>query len=144
MLILTVLPVICDASEESVTITLNMWHSQFSIWLKCLFREVRFAENPTWIRLMVPKLYLKDSQNNRKQPKFIICLAISHNWCSWLITDSARSFHIQILRNVALLHFHSYFSVILIQNYIYHATVKITGTLFLHYEHCCWGTSVLF
>ena len=45
----------------------NMWHFQFSIWLKCSFGEVHFAENTTWIGPVVPSYeQLRDSQNNRK------------------------------------------------------------------------------
>ena len=44
----------------------NMWHFPFSIWLKPSLGEVHFAENPTWIGPVVPKLQeLKDSQNKR-------------------------------------------------------------------------------
>ncbi len=67
----------------------NMLHFQFSIWLKFSLREVHFAEKPTWIRPVVPKL-LKDSQNKRNAFLF---LAVSHNQCSWLPTDAARSEH---------------------------------------------------
>ncbi len=40
----------------------SVWsrHFQFSIWLKCPFREIQFAENPTWIELVVPKLWVID------------------------------------------------------------------------------------
>ena len=41
----------------------------------------------------------KDSQNNRKQKKLSLFLAISQNWCSWLPTDSARSQHIIIFKS---------------------------------------------
>ena len=34
----------------------NMWHFQFSIWLMSSLGEVHFAENPTWIGPVVPKL----------------------------------------------------------------------------------------
>ena len=37
---------------------------------------------------------LEDSQNKRKQKKFIVFLAISHNQCSWLPNDSTRLLHI--------------------------------------------------
>ncbi len=48
---------------------------------------------------------LKDSQNNRKQKKCLF-LAISHNQCSWLLTDSARSQHkcVYVRRNNCFLH----------------------------------------
>ena len=35
----------------------NMWHCQFSIWLKCSFRKAHFAENPTWISPVVLMLW---------------------------------------------------------------------------------------
>ena len=42
--------------SREVSLKSNMWHSQFSIWLKCSLWEVYFAENPTWIRPVVLKL----------------------------------------------------------------------------------------
>ncbi len=41
-----------DISQNS-----NMWHFQFSIWLKCSFGEVHFAVNSTWISPVVPRLW---------------------------------------------------------------------------------------
>ncbi len=38
-----------------ISLTSNMWHFQFSIWLKCLFWEVH--ENPTWLGWVVPKFW---------------------------------------------------------------------------------------
>ncbi len=73
----------------------NMWHFQFSIWLKCSFGEVQFAEKPSWIGPVVPKLQaIEGSQNNRKQKKSIpFSDYISHNQRSRLTTDSTRSQH---------------------------------------------------
>ncbi len=69
-----------------------MWHFQFSIWLKCSLGEVHFAENPTWISPLVSRLWaIEDSQNNRN---LFFLLAISHNQCCRLPTDSTRSQHI--------------------------------------------------
>ncbi len=36
---------------------LHAWHFQFSIWLKCPFEEVYFAENPIWICPVVLRLW---------------------------------------------------------------------------------------
>ncbi len=63
---------ICDAIYRNHSRKSNMWHFQFFISLKSSLGEVRFAENPTWIGPVVPKIkHLKDSQNNRKQKKNI-------------------------------------------------------------------------
>ncbi len=43
--------------SRETSVKMNMWHFYFSLWLKCSFGEVHFAENPTWIRPMVLKLW---------------------------------------------------------------------------------------
>ncbi len=46
----------CDLGK-SCSRNLHMWHFQFSIWLKCSFGKVHFAENLTWIGPVVPGLW---------------------------------------------------------------------------------------
>ncbi len=49
-----------------------MWHFQISIWLKCSFREVHFAEHPTWIGPVVQSYeQFKTPRNSRRQKKSI-------------------------------------------------------------------------
>ncbi len=43
--------------SRGISRKLDMWHFQFSIWLKCSLGEVHFAENPTWIGPVVPRLW---------------------------------------------------------------------------------------
>ncbi len=43
--------------SRKISLNSNTWHFQFSIWLKCSFGEVHFAENSTWIGPVVPKLW---------------------------------------------------------------------------------------
>ncbi len=46
----------------------HMWHFQFPMWLKCSFRDVNFAENPTWIGPAVPRLWaIERFSEHRKQ-----------------------------------------------------------------------------
>ncbi len=72
----------------------NMWHFQFFIWLQSSLGEVHFAENPTWIEPVVPKLQqLKDSQNNRKYKKCISFSGCISQSMLPLPTDPARSQH---------------------------------------------------
>ncbi len=67
---------------------LNVWHLQFSIWLKSSLGEVQFAANPTWIGPVVPKLWqLNDSQNNRKQKKM-------HSFFWQYLTTNAADFRL--------------------------------------------------
>ncbi len=71
----------------------HMWHFQFFIWLKSSLGEIQFAENPTWIGPVVPRLVsnwriLRTKENNRN---LFLFLAISHNQCCLLPTDPARS-----------------------------------------------------
>ena len=42
--------------SRGISRKLDMWHFQFSIWWACSLGEVHFAENPTWIGTVVPKL----------------------------------------------------------------------------------------
>ena len=42
--------------SREISLKSNLWHFQFSIWLKCSFEEVIFAENLAWIGPVVPKL----------------------------------------------------------------------------------------
>ncbi len=51
--------IICDGSW-GISQKVDMWHFQFSIWLKCSFGGVHFAENPTWIGPVVPKLWASE------------------------------------------------------------------------------------
>ena len=54
--------------SREISLKSNMWHSQFSSWLKCSFGK----EDRTWIGPVVPKLWaVEGSQNSRKQKKFI-------------------------------------------------------------------------
>ncbi len=81
--------------SKGINLKSNMWHFQFSNWLKCSFGEVQFVENPTWIRPVVPKLWATEGfSNNRTQKSSVHFLTISHNRCSQLLTDSAKSQHI--------------------------------------------------
>ena len=84
----------CDSIGKSV------WnrtlHFQFSIRSKCSFGEVYFAENPhlNWTsgsKGMSNWKVLKTIDNKRNS---FLLLAISHNQCSQLSTDSARWQHI--------------------------------------------------
>ncbi len=43
--------------SRGISKMLHMWHFQFSIWLTWSFGEVHFAENPTWIGPVVPRLW---------------------------------------------------------------------------------------
>ena len=75
----------------------HMWHFQFSIWLKCSFREVHFAENPHLNRSSGSKVMSnwrihRTIENNWNS----FFLAVSHNQCCRLLTDPARSHHIYI------------------------------------------------
>ena len=71
--------------SREFSLKLNMWHFQFSIWLSCSFREVHFAENPIWIRSVVPKLWaikkkkriLKIIENKRNAFLFWLYLTIN-------------------------------------------------------------------
>ncbi len=48
---------ICDVMRSGgISRKSKMWHFQFSTWLKSSLREVDFAEKPTWIGPVVPKL----------------------------------------------------------------------------------------
>ena len=57
----------------------NIWHFQFSTWLKSSLRGVHFAEKPTWIGPVVPSYsnwkILKTIENKRNSFLF---LAVSH------------------------------------------------------------------
>ena len=48
-----------------------MWHFQFHIWLKWSFGEVHFAENFTWIRPVVTKLWTIDGLSEQQKTKEI-------------------------------------------------------------------------
>ncbi len=76
----------------------NVCHFQFSIWLKFSLGEVHFAEIPTWI-IRIPKFPKVPISNGKifktienKRNAFLF-LAVSHNQCSRLLTDPARSHH---------------------------------------------------
>ena len=62
----------------------RLWCFQFSIWLMCSFVEVHFAENPTWIRPVIPSNWriLRTIENKRNSFLFV---AIPHNQCSRLL-----------------------------------------------------------
>ena len=81
----------------------NMSHFQISVWLKSSLENIHFAENPTWIGPVVPKLYqIKDSQNNRKHKRIaFLFLSVSHNQCSCLPTDPLN-------RNTYGIRYHKY------------------------------------
>ncbi len=57
--------------SREISLKLNMWHFQFSIWLKCSFGEVHFAENSNWIRPVVPKLWAIEGFSAQKKTKEI-------------------------------------------------------------------------
>ncbi len=83
--------------SREISLNSNMWHFQFSIWLKCSFCEVHFAENLTWIGPVVPKLWVVEGfsqqQTTRKQEiHSFIWLHLTINAPKfWLATDSATS-----------------------------------------------------
>ncbi len=58
--------------SRGISRKLHMCHVQFSILLKSSLGDLHFAENPSWIGPVVPRLRaFEDSQNNRKQYKCI-------------------------------------------------------------------------
>ncbi len=72
----------------------NMWHFQFLLdWSAYMERYILMKTSPESDQWFQSYEQLKDSQNNRKQTKrnAFLFLATSHNQCSWLQTDSARS-----------------------------------------------------
>ncbi len=83
--------------SSQISLKSNMWCLQFSIWLKCSFGEVHFAENPTWIGSVVSKLWAIEDWRilwtKEKTKIFIHFLALSRHQCSRLPTDSDRSQH---------------------------------------------------
>ncbi len=89
--------------SREISLRSNMWHFQVSIWLKCSFGGVNFAETPPESDQRFQRYQLKDSQNNKKQKKLIpFSSYISRNQCSRLLTDSARSQHIRAYKFVKL------------------------------------------
>ena len=75
----------------------SMWNFQFSVWLKCSFGELHFAENPTWISPVVPRLWAIEGffKTKEKNRNLFLFLAVSHNQCCRLLTGPARSQHIR-------------------------------------------------
>ncbi len=71
--------------------SLNMWHFQFSIWLHPLQERYILLINPPqsdqWFQSWRG---LKTIENKRD---IFLFLAVSHNQCSRLLTDSTRSQH---------------------------------------------------
>ncbi len=95
--------------SREISLKLNMWHFQISIWLECPFGEVHFAENPTWNGPVVPKLWVIIEGFSEQ---LITTEIHSFFWlyqCSRLPTDSARSQHIshsynKLQKNVGFVH----------------------------------------
>ncbi len=87
---------ICDAIW-GISWKSNMWHFQFSIWLKSSLGEVYFAENPHLNRNSGSKVIysnwkiLKTIEN---ETTTFLFLTVSHNQCWWLPTDPTGSQHI--------------------------------------------------
>ena len=77
---------------------LHMWHFQFSIWLKSPLGEVHFAENPTWIGPVVPRLWAIEGVITIENNSYSVLFpAISQDRHCRLPTDLARSQHICFL-----------------------------------------------
>ena len=80
--------------SRKISLKSNMWHFQFFIWLKLSFGEVHFVENPTWIRPVVSKLqaieWLSKQYWIENERNSFLFLALSHNQCPPLLTDSSR------------------------------------------------------
>ena len=71
--------------SREISLKSNIWHFQFSIWLKCSFGEVHFVYNPTWIRpprassskVMSNGRVLKTIENKRNPFLFSGCISQS-------------------------------------------------------------------
>ena len=63
----------------------HMWHFQFSIWLKCPFGEVHFAENPTCSKVMSNWRILRTVENNRNSFLFLAIYLTINAANFWLI-----------------------------------------------------------
>ncbi len=84
--------------SREIRLKLNMWHFQFSVWLKCSLREVHFAvktppESKQWFQIYSIEGSLKTIENKRNTFLF---LAVSHNQFSQHPIDYGRLQHIQV------------------------------------------------
>ncbi len=110
----------------------------FSVFylIEVLIWRGTFCWQPHLSGPVVPKLWaiLKDSLNNSKNKRnWFLFLAISHNQCSWLPTDSARSQHILCCQ---------YCQTVIQQskNFFENKTVFLWQLAF-HWSH--WNTAIL-
>ena len=88
--------------SREISLKSNMWHFQFSTWLKCSLRYILLKTPPDWTSgsKVVGKWRILWTQNKRNS---LLFLAVSHdhNQYSWLPTDSARLQHKINILNLA-------------------------------------------